>query len=140
MKRQEQATEKKLEIKKDHRGWLMEILRNEDVGIGSFGQILLTVAKPGQVKGGHYHKRKVEWYCVIQGSGLLTIIDNNSHEKKDYILGKRNMSLVKIPPNNSHVIKNIGKEDMFLLVYISEAFHQSDSDTYKMKPKTTVTT
>ena len=140
MKCEERVIQKKLKIRKDSRGWLVEILRNEDVGIGSFGQILLTVAKPGQVKGGHYHKRKIEWYCVIQGSGCLTVINNSSNEKKDYILGKENMSLVKIPPNNTHSIKNIGKEDMYLLVYISEAFHQSDSDTYEIKQKTAVTT
>lgn len=140
MKRQDQVTKKKLKIIKDHRGWLVEILRNEDVGIDLFGQILLTVAKPGQVKGWHYHKRKIEWFCVIKGTGLLTIINNDSKEQKDYVLGKINMSLVKIPPNNTHFIKNIGKEDMFLLIYISEAFFQSDSDTYDMKLKSKITT
>jgi len=140
MKRQEQVTKKKLKIKKDHRGWLVEILRNEDVGIEPFGQILLTVAKPGQVKGGHYHKRKTEWYCVIKGTGLLTIINNDSKEQKEHVLGEASMSLVKISPNNTHFIKNIGKEDMFLLIYINAAFYQSDSDTYEIEPKSKIIT
>lgn len=135
MKRQEQVDIKKLHIKSDERGWLMEVIRKEDVGDGAFGQVLVTIVKPGQVKGGHYHRRKIEWYCVIKGLGLLTTINNVSGKEEEYVLGQKNMLLVKIPPNNTHFIKNIGEDEMFLLIYINEAFYPSRPDTYAVKMK-----
>lgn len=135
MRPQGQVTIKKLYIKSDERGRLMEVIRKEDVGHGAFGQVLMTTAKPGKVKGGHYHKRKIEWWCVIKGCGLLTFINNISGKKEEYILGQKNMFLVKIPPYNTHFIKNIGNDEMFLLVYINEAFYPSNPDTYAAEVK-----
>lgn len=121
---------KKLTISKDKRGWLCEIIRSEDVGKAQFGQILVTTAKKGETKGKHYHNRKTEWYCVIQGKAILTITNNKTKESKEVSMGEDNMVLVKIPPHNFHEIKNIGETEMFLLIYISEAFDPSDPDIY----------
>lgn len=122
--------EKKLIVKSDHRGWLAEIIRPEDVRNPEFGHLLITTAKPGQVKGNHYHKRKTEWYCVIKGNGVLTIINNKSKEKKEIVVGEDNLSLIEIPPNHTHLIKNSGNEDLYLLTYTNEPFNELDTDTY----------
>lgn len=124
------ATIKKLDIKKDKRGWLMEVLRLEDISGKKFGQIFISVAHPGEKKGQHYHKRKTEWYCVIKGKALLTLIDKASGEKDAVEMGEENMIIVKIYPNSHHTIENIGKEDMYLVVYIDEPFNPLDADTY----------
>lgn len=123
-------TIKKLDVKEDERGWLSEIIRPEDIGEGPFGQILVTTAGPGYIKGNHYHKRKTEWYCVLQGKALLMIINNKTKEGKEIVMGEDNMVLVKIPPNHLHLIKNIGIDEIFLLVYVNEPFDPCDPDTY----------
>ena len=125
---------KKLDIKKDHRGWLAEIVQPKDVGSNTFGLILVTTAKPGQTKGNHYHKIKTEWYCVIRGQALLTLIDNKTQEVKKLHMGEDNMVLVRIPPNNFHTIKNVGGKEMYLMVYVNQAFDPKDPDTYYDKP------
>lgn len=124
---------KKLIVKKDKRGWLAEIIRPEDVGNSAFGQIVVTTAVPGQIKGNHYHKRKIEWYCVVQGGGLLTLINNKTGKTREIIMGSKNMVLVKIPPHHFHMIKNVGKKEMLLLVYVSEPFDPLAPDTYYNK-------
>lgn len=120
---------KKLTVKKDDRGWLAEIIRTEDVN-SQFGQILVTTALPGKTKGNHYHKRKKEWYIVIKGKGLLRLKDSKTSEIKELILDSKDLTLVEMPLNVIHAIKNIGDEELFLLVYISEAFDAKDPDTY----------
>lgn len=120
---------KKLTVKKDDRGWLAEIIRTEDVN-DKFGQILVTTALPGKVKGNHYHKRKKEWYCVIRGKGLLRLKNPKNGETKDLILDARELTLVEMPLNIAHAIKNIGDEELFLLAYVSESFNEKDPDTY----------
>src|SRR3989344_4037192 len=106
---------RKLNVKKDERGWLTEVIRNEDVNNSSFGLIHITTAKPGFTKGGHFHKRKTEWFCVIRGEGLLFLKDLKSGEERNLNLGEENMSLVKIPPLIFHSIKNTGNDEMYLL-------------------------
>ncbi|MFQ6073485.1 MAG: hypothetical protein ACE5KT_12410 [Methanosarcinales archaeon] len=46
---------REIKVHVDERGWLAELLRQEDVG-GDFGQFYLTTAYPNVVKANHYHK------------------------------------------------------------------------------------
>lgn len=121
----------KLVVKKDSRGWLAEILRPEDVGKKKFGLVLVTTARPGQIKGNHYHKKKKEWYCVVRGRGLLRIWGRQkTNESKELEIGERNMVVVEIPTGYFHSIKALGNQEMYLLAYVSKAFDPSDPDTY----------
>ena len=121
---------KKLKIKKDTRGRLIEIIKPQDVYNKIKGQILLTTAFPGQTKGNHYHKRKIEWYCVIKGKGLLTLTDNKTQKIKKVICDGTKPILIEIPRNHLHAITNIGDEEMELVIYIDEVFNPKDPDTY----------
>ena len=123
-------TIKNLEKKTDERGFLIEVIRDHDIG-KKFGQFMVTTAKPGKVKGNHYHKRKHEYYCVIKGKALLAVVDNRTGEMKEIKLDGETPQLVEIGLDVSHAIKNIGKDDMYLLVYIDEAYNPADPDTFK---------
>jgi UDP-2-acetamido-2,6-beta-L-arabino-hexul-4-ose reductase len=43
------------------------------------------------------------------------------------------LKTIKIEPGTIHAIKNIGEEDMVLLVYANEKFDPEDPDTYYEK-------
>ena len=121
----------KLDIKSDERGWLAEILRKENLrGKDNFGQILVTAAKPGVIKGNHYHKRKQEWFCVISGKGKLLLKDNSSGQYQEILMGEENMVAVKIPQNVTHAIQNVGDDMLYLLIYIDEPFNPQNPDTF----------
>lgn len=121
---------KKLDVKRDSRGWLAEIIRPEDVGYEKFGQILISTALPGKTKGHHYHTRKREWYCVIQGTGLLTVTDRTSGEKTEMVLRDSDMTLVEIPTGFLHALENTGDRELVLLAYLDESFDPNDPDVY----------
>ena len=120
-----------LKVLEDNRGAFFEVLRKGHIDGGDFGQIYVTTAYPGQVKGNHYHKRKVEWFCVIKGEGELVLKDKMTGEQETIKMGEGNMVVVKIPTNVLHAIKNIGENILYLLAYISEPYNEEDSDTYK---------
>ena len=124
------------ELKKrsDERGWLVEALRVESMDSNrAFGQIFVSVAKPGKVRGNHYHNRKIEWFCVPTGSGLLLLRDPDSGEELEVLMGEENPRTVKITPPIIHAIKNVGDKDMVLIVYVSETFDPADPDTFYQK-------
>ena len=58
---------KKLRVIPDERGRLMEILRSDDDLFDKFGQVYMTTAYPGVVKGWHYHKVQTDHFCVVYG-------------------------------------------------------------------------
>ena len=106
-------------------------MRAEDIGESPvFGQMLITVASPGQTKGNHYHLRKREWYCVIKGEGKVTITDRKTRGVFTYELGEKNLALLEIPVGKLHSITNIGNGEMMLLVYINQPFNPEDTDTF----------
>ncbi|OGK53387.1 hypothetical protein A3B56_02720 [Candidatus Roizmanbacteria bacterium RIFCSPLOWO2_01_FULL_45_11] len=122
---------KKLDVKRDDRGWLAEIIRPEDVGYEKFGQILISTALPGKTKGCHYHKRKREWYCLIQGTGLLTVTDRKTGEKIELTLSDKDLMLVEIPTGFLHSLENTGDNELILMAYLDESFDPNDPDVYQ---------
>lgn len=123
---------KKLNIKEDTRGWFTEILRFEELynKKKKFGQMYVTIAKPGQTKGRHYHKRKTEYFCVIKGNAMLTLIDKKTLFKQKIRMGEDNMVMVQIPPMVWHAIENTEKKnEIYLLAYIDEPYNPNDPDT-----------
>ena len=114
----------------DNRGWLAEFFRPEITGSNKLGQVTITTANPGIIKANHFHKRKNEWYCVIKGTMELALKNIKTNEKETIILYEDKLKLVKIPPNVSHGFKNIGKDMLFVLMYVDEPFDPVDPDTY----------
>ena len=125
---------KELTKRSDDRGWLVEALRLESMNSNSeFGQIFISVAKPGKVRGNHYHNRKIEWFCVPAGLGLLLLKDPDSGEELEILIGEDKPKTVKITPPIIHAIKNVGDKDMVLIVYVNETFDPADPDTFYQK-------
>jgi UDP-2-acetamido-2,6-beta-L-arabino-hexul-4-ose reductase len=120
-----------LEIKRDARGWLVEVLKRDELEDQVFGQFLVTTANPGAVKGNHYHHRKREWFCVVRGRALLAIEDVETGERREIAMGDDNMVTVAIPPFVAHGIRNVGDEMMYLAVYTDEVFDPANPDTYR---------
>ena len=123
-----------LDKKSDERGWLIEVLGGElPEGCKEFGQLHISVAYPGKVRGNHYHTRKIEWFCVPAGKGLLLLKDRETGEIREVMMGVNNLKTIKIQPGTIHAIKNIGEDDMVLIVYANESFDPEDPDTYYEK-------
>jgi dTDP-4-dehydrorhamnose 3,5-epimerase-like enzyme len=123
---------KKLEKKVDERGFVVEVLRSEQVN-AEFGQIFISTVLPGKIKGNHYHKRKKEWYCPVRGKVKVHLLDVKSGEKKEVILDANQPSILQINPGVSHAITNEGKEEAWIIAYISESFNPEDPDTFTLK-------
>lgn len=118
----------KLETKQDERGKLIEIFK-----IPGVGQIFYSTTKPGIVRGNHYHTRKKEYFCVIEGNGLIKLKNRETGEIKETEVSGGKPEVVEMPVNWTHNIKNIGKNEMKLLVWVNEIFNPEDPDTFAEK-------
>ena len=120
-----------LEVKKDDRGWLAEIMRSGTLPHGTrMSQLFVTVGNPGKTKGKHFHRRKTEWFSVVSGDAILYLRDTRTDEEKIVPMGEKNMVTVTIPPHVAHAITSEGEAPFYLIVVASEEFNPDDADTF----------
>jgi dTDP-4-dehydrorhamnose 3,5-epimerase len=114
----------------DQRGWLLKMLMRPEIdGDTAFGEIYVTVALPGVVKGIHYHEKCTEWFCVICGKGKLVLLDRHTSERCEIAMGDENMVRVRVPPQVVHAVKNVGHEMMYMIAYADRPYDPSHPDT-----------
>jgi len=114
-----------LEKKEDGRGYLVEFIK-----IPGIGQCYYSVSKPGAVRGNHYHTRKIEHFCVIEGEGLVRLRNRTNGEIKEYQVSGEKPQVVAMAVNWTHNIKNIGVGEMKLLIWANEVFDPANPDTF----------
>ena len=68
-----------MEMKKDDRGMLFELIKSEN-----FGQIFVSTTNPSVTRGNHFHDSKIEKFCVIKGKAAIRfrhILTNETAEE-----------------------------------------------------------
>ena len=88
---------------------------------------------PRVVRGNHYHRRKSEWFYLIQGTCKVCVIDLKTKQKEEFILKDRQNLMLNLKPNIAHAFKNVGKNETILLALVNEVHDQNDPDTYRYK-------
>jgi UDP-2-acetamido-2,6-beta-L-arabino-hexul-4-ose reductase len=85
---------KKLEIKSDERGNFVEVFK-----IPGFGQVSYSTTKPGAIRGNHYHTRKKEIFCVIEGEAKIRQRNRETNEIEEKIVSGSAPELVEMKLN-----------------------------------------
>lgn len=119
-----------LTVHEDARGSVVELLADRTEHSPRGRQLLLTTARPRQVKGNHYHTRKTEWFCVLAGSMRVELAERATGRRESLDLASDRPQLLEIPPGVTHALRNTGEGDLLVLVYVDEAFDREDPDTF----------
>jgi len=106
---------KNLKVIPDERGWLMEILRCDDEIFTKFGQVYMSTAYPGVVKGWHYHKKQTDNFTCVHGMMKVVLYDSRKESQTfktlmELFVGEKNPILISVPPEVYHGFKGIGTE------------------------------
>ena len=119
---------------KDDRGWFLKVITGTEQDIPSHtGEVYLTMGKPGQSKGGHYHPEAVEWFTIIEGNATLKLEDIQTHERLDIEMSLDKAITVFIPNNVAHVVENSGEKEFILLAYTDKLYDPSYTISYIIK-------
>lgn len=130
----EKATIIQRRLISDNRGWFLKVITGTEEGIPSHtGEVYLTMGKPGQAKGGHYHPEAVEWFTIIEGSAVLKLEDVKTHERLDIEMSLEKAITVFIPNNVAHIVINNSDKDFILLAYTDKLYNPKDTIAYEIK-------
>lgn len=127
---------KQLRVIPDERGYLMEILRCDDPLFSNFGQVYMTTAYPGVVKGWHYHKEQTDNMTVVRGMAKIVLYDMREKsptfgELAEFFVGEKNPILIQIPPGVAHGMKAIGTELACMLNVPTHKYNYDAPDEYR---------
>ena len=106
-------------------GVVYRILRTPDRG-----QVSVNVAKPGIVKGNHWHHTTNEKFLVVSGQAVIRFRKIDEEEIFEYYVDGSKLQVVDIPVGYTHNIENIGDTDLVTVMWVNEPFDPSQPDTY----------
>ncbi|NJD76646.1 MAG: dTDP-4-dehydrorhamnose 3,5-epimerase [Candidatus Methanoperedens sp.] len=141
MKNIEGVVIKNLKVIPDERGWLMEILRSDDKIFTNFGQVYITTAYPGVVKGWHYHKKQHDNFTCIRGMMKVALYDGREDSPTngtvmELFSGEKNPVLIHVPPGIYHGFKAVGMETAYFLNIPTLPYNYEEPDEFRLPPDT----
>lgn len=112
----------------DKRGIFVEMLKTNNCG-----QFSYFTTYPGVTRGEHYHHSKTEKFLVIKGKALFKFRNIINEDTFELETDENKPQIVESIPGWAHNIKNIGKDDMFVLLWANENFDPNHPDTITCK-------
>lgn len=109
----------------DSRGSFFEIIRNQS---GS-GQTSFSTTVPGVTRGDHFHRRKIERFTVISGTGLIQMRKMFSTEVLSFHVSGDVPVSIDMPTLWTHSITNIESPELLTAFWINEIFDPTAPDT-----------
>ncbi len=123
-----------LKMNVDERGIFTELIKTKNNG-----QISINIARPGSIRGQHWHNSKWEIFIVVSGHGLIRErkIGINPETGKNYdirefeVFGEEMRAVIMLP-GYCHSIINLEKDhDLVTVMWANESFDPTFPDTYR---------
>lgn len=93
------------------------------------GQVFYIHAKPGEMRGQHYHLIKTEHFIVAAGSAIIEVKDRVTNNLMKVELTSQKPMVVTVAPNNTHTITANG-EGALILVWSDQNYDSNNPDTF----------
>lgn len=114
----------------DARGVFVEMLKTPDCG-----QFSYFTAHPGVTRGEHYHHTKTEKFLVIRGRARFGFRQIETGETREILVQGGQGRIVETVPGWTHDIKNVGNDELIVMLWANEIFDRQRPDTIAMKVK-----
>ena len=123
-----------LKMNVDERGVFTELIKT-----ANNGQISINIARPGNIRGQHWHNTKWEIFIVVSGHALIQErrIGINPETGKEYEIREfevygEEMRAVIMLPGYTHKIVNLEKDrDLVTVMWANEQFDPNHPDTFR---------
>ena len=109
----------------DNRGSFTEIIRTH----GGTGQTSFSTTVPGVLRGGHYHRRKVERFLVLSGKARISLRKIFTGEVLNFDVTGDEPVAIDMPTMWTHSIENTGSEILLTNFWTDDHFDPNNPDT-----------
>lgn len=128
---------RRLEPHVDERGSLTELLRSDWPEFEGFGQALVTLNRPGVIRGWHAHRRQTDVIVVISGRALVALYDAREASPtrgalEDHVVDGAGPIAIFVPPGVYHGYRTIGDGPALIVNFPTEVYDQRDPDELRI--------
>jgi UDP-2-acetamido-2,6-beta-L-arabino-hexul-4-ose reductase len=116
----------KTELHNDERGSLTELVKVDS----SEGQVFFSTTNKGYVRGQHFHIRKFERFCVVDGKAVIRIRKMGSDKVCEYKVSGEDIKVIDMPVLHTHNLENVGQRQLTTVFWISEIYDDKNPDTF----------
>lgn len=109
----------------DARGSFFEIVRSH----GGPGQSSFSTTVRGVVRGDHFHRRKIERFTVLQGTGRISLRRLFTNRVISFNVTGSAPAAVDMPTMWAHNITNIGDDPLYTSFWTNDIFDPENPDT-----------
>ena len=138
MENQEEVMLEGVQVKKlvrhcDERGYLLEVLRDDDELLERFGQTTYTMTYPGVIKAFHWHNKQHDLWYVAMGEAMVVLYDlreeSPTYRKTQVIYaGEHKPLLIVIPPGVAHGYQVLGDKPVGLFYHTTRSYDPKEPD------------
>ena len=115
----------------DSRGWLLKCIDGHEAELpAATGEFYVVMARPGQIRGGHFHPLAQEWFTLLQGRATLLLADPATNERAEIPLHADEPVTVHVPPGLAHAFRAEQRDDeppMLLCAYSDRLYDPADT-------------
>lgn len=119
----------------DNRGWFLKALQAQHLGGRPFGEVYLSVGRPGETRANHFHRRTTEWFCPLAGRGLLYLFDVESERRAALRFDAAAPISVRVPPGVAHSLVADTDAELAVLAVADVAYDPQETDTFAVDPQ-----
>lgn len=128
---------KQLVTHSDDRGYLREVLRDDDEMLRMFGQLTVTMTYPGVIKAFHWHKEQDDVWYIADGMARIVMYDRRPDsptfgETHVVFAGEQKPVSVLIPAGVAHGYQVLGPKPVLLLYAVTHSYNPSDPDEQRI--------
>ncbi|TBL81749.1 dTDP-4-dehydrorhamnose 3,5-epimerase family protein [Paenibacillus thalictri] len=121
----------------DDRGYFMEILREDDLIYGHFGQASISMSYPGVIKAFHYHEQQDDIWFFPSGNAQVVLHDlraeSPTYKQTDtFYMGEQNPYLLFIPRGVAHGYRVLGHVPAVIVYFTNMAYDPARPDEYRI--------
>tara|TARA_R110001592_G_scaffold321973_1_gene600793 strand:- start:840 stop:1910 length:1071 start_codon:yes stop_codon:yes gene_type:complete len=107
----------------DDRGRLSELVISKIQG-----QIFFSTTKPGIVRGNHFHTKRIERFCILEGEALVEMRKIGTNKIIKYKIKGTDNKVIDTPIYYTHNLKNIGDTDLVCCFWMNDILKEQKID------------
>ncbi len=117
----------------DERGYLVEILRDDDGLLSRFGQSTYTLTYPGVIKAFHWHRFQDDLWFIAQGEARVVLHDLRDDSPTRGVTqviyaGEHRPLLILIPAGVAHGYQVLGDRPLGLFYHTTRSYDPKRPD------------
>ena len=109
----------------------------EHASHGGTGQSFASITLPGQMRGNHYHFKKIERFMVVRGEAEIALRRIYDDEVVRFRVSGDAPGFVDMPTMWAHSIRNVGEREVVTVFWADQLHDEQDPDQYPMQVEET---